>query len=435
MKNVLMALFACITATSIHSQGWVTGGTARIYAVNSNLEPAPINVGIGTKTPSAQLHTTGSVLFSGITNDNTFNRILVQNNSGSLFWRDASTLGAATGWALTGNAGTNPGTNFLGTTDNKRLVFKTNNAERMTILPTGQVGVGVATPKTLLHVAGTAGMMSFPYEAAAFEKSGDTKMSIYCSTPGPIISTMGGASVILGYSNATNSSGQYPGYEMQYGNKDATNFFLRFNAANRNAAGTVVSSVQNVMVMDHLGRVGINLGQTGLSPNLPTAKFHTKDAIRFENLPVGSGYALVVDASGNVFRAESTSARSMSGNSTQQTDINRKVEELEAEVRNLKMLLGQVLNKQGISMPDQKFIVYPNPSSSAISIKPSNENAIRESNKAIVRDVNGKTVAMLSTFNRTANIPLSAITNGTYFVTIYDTRDNPVQVEKVILSR
>ncbi len=59
-----MVLFACITVTSIYSQGWVTGGTARIYAVNNNLELAPINVGIGTKTPSAQLHTTGSVLYS-----------------------------------------------------------------------------------------------------------------------------------------------------------------------------------------------------------------------------------------------------------------------------------------------------------------------------------------------------------------------------------
>ncbi len=99
------------------------------------------------------------------------------------------------------------------------------------------------------------------------------------------------------------------------------------------------------------------------------------------------------------------------------------------------MLLGQVLTKQGVSMPDQKFIVYPNPSSSIIAIKPANENAVREANKAIVRDVNGKAVATLSTFNRTANIPLSGITNGTYFVTIYDQRDNPVQVEKIILSK
>jgi hypothetical protein len=34
-------------------------------------------------------------------------------------------------WQLTGNAGTNPVTNFLGTTDNRPLVIKVNNAERL----------------------------------------------------------------------------------------------------------------------------------------------------------------------------------------------------------------------------------------------------------------------------------------------------------------
>jgi len=41
-------------------------------------------------------------------------------------------------WSLTGNAGTVVGTNFLGTTDNVSLAFKTNNAERMRILNTGK---------------------------------------------------------------------------------------------------------------------------------------------------------------------------------------------------------------------------------------------------------------------------------------------------------
>lgn len=62
-----------------------------------------------------------------------------------------------TRWSLQGNAGTNPDTTFLGTTDNKRLVFKTNNVERMTILSDGFVGIGTsAKPHTeaLLGVEG-----------------------------------------------------------------------------------------------------------------------------------------------------------------------------------------------------------------------------------------------------------------------------------------
>jgi hypothetical protein len=38
-----------------------------------------------------------------------------------------------TDWHITGNAGTNAATNFVGTTDNKPLSFRTNNAIRMRI--------------------------------------------------------------------------------------------------------------------------------------------------------------------------------------------------------------------------------------------------------------------------------------------------------------
>jgi hypothetical protein len=38
---------------------------------------------------------------------------------------------SATGWALTGNSNTTPGTNFIGTTDANDFVFKTNSNERM----------------------------------------------------------------------------------------------------------------------------------------------------------------------------------------------------------------------------------------------------------------------------------------------------------------
>lgn len=55
------------------------------------------------------------------------------------------TVNPSTRWSLLGNQGTNPDSVFLGTTDNKRLVFKTNNAERMTILPDGFVGIGTST--------------------------------------------------------------------------------------------------------------------------------------------------------------------------------------------------------------------------------------------------------------------------------------------------
>lgn len=41
-------------------------------------------------------------------------------------------------WSLTGNSGTNPSNNFIGTTDNTSLVFKTNNLEKLRINPDGR---------------------------------------------------------------------------------------------------------------------------------------------------------------------------------------------------------------------------------------------------------------------------------------------------------
>ena len=48
---------------------------------------------------------------------------------------------------MTGNAGTTPATNFLGTTDSQALVFRTNNTERMRLDATGRLGIGT-TPAT-----------------------------------------------------------------------------------------------------------------------------------------------------------------------------------------------------------------------------------------------------------------------------------------------
>ncbi len=58
-------------------------------------------------------------------------------------------------WSLTGNAGTNSGTNFLGTTDNVSIRFKTNNIERMVIDSNGRVGIGTTNPLNALSVIAT----------------------------------------------------------------------------------------------------------------------------------------------------------------------------------------------------------------------------------------------------------------------------------------
>ncbi len=52
------------------------------------------------------------------------------NPPGFYYWDNTSTswkaVGGTTGWSLTGNAGTSTATNFMGTTDNKDVIFKRN---------------------------------------------------------------------------------------------------------------------------------------------------------------------------------------------------------------------------------------------------------------------------------------------------------------------
>jgi len=54
--------------------------------------------------------------------------------------------GALNAWSLTGNAGTNPATNFIGTTDAQDWVVRTNNIERGRIMSNGNVGIGTDNP-------------------------------------------------------------------------------------------------------------------------------------------------------------------------------------------------------------------------------------------------------------------------------------------------
>lgn len=56
-------------------------------------------------------------------------------------------------WRITGNAGTTPATQFVGTTDNQSLAFRANNAEGMRLTPGGALGIGTTAPTDRLQIA------------------------------------------------------------------------------------------------------------------------------------------------------------------------------------------------------------------------------------------------------------------------------------------
>lgn len=77
-----------------------------------------------------------------------FNTSIDMGSNGVLSVTDPqSTLNSSqSAWLMTGNSGTNPSTNFIGTTDNQALNIATNGAEKMRVLANGDVWVDGTKP-------------------------------------------------------------------------------------------------------------------------------------------------------------------------------------------------------------------------------------------------------------------------------------------------
>lgn len=116
------------------------------------------NVGIGT---------TASNTYTFPPSRGTNGQIMQTDGAGNLSWTNPLSLG--TGWSLFGNSaiitpanpaiyGTSPigGTeNYIGTTNAQAFVVGTNNIERMRVLSSGNVGIGLATAPAKLSVFGS----------------------------------------------------------------------------------------------------------------------------------------------------------------------------------------------------------------------------------------------------------------------------------------
>jgi hypothetical protein len=124
------------------------------------------NIGIATNFPQQTLHVEGTARVTGSAGTST--TIMGRDASGnvgnvtlganlSLTGGVLSASSGSPGWGLTGNAGTNPATNYIGTTDAQPLILRTSAAERMRITNTGNVGINDATPRAPLSFASEQG--------------------------------------------------------------------------------------------------------------------------------------------------------------------------------------------------------------------------------------------------------------------------------------
>ncbi|MDW8272571.1 MAG: hypothetical protein RML15_09215, partial [Bacteroidota bacterium] len=164
MKRV--ALFLVITAVEVHAQGVGAdslrlrsnaGGQAWLLLPQTTTAQYRLLLPSTLGTANHQLMWinggTGqiSLLPPGLDGQ------VLQYGAGGLSWVSVPTLISGTAWLLTGNSGTNPTTNFLGTTDSQPLVIRTNNTERLRITTDGRVGIGTTTPTQTLHLLAPSG--------------------------------------------------------------------------------------------------------------------------------------------------------------------------------------------------------------------------------------------------------------------------------------
>lgn len=75
-------------------------------------------------------------------------QIMQTDGAGNVTWQNPGTALNSVSWLTTGNSGLVSGTNFLGTTDNISVAFRTSNLERMRLLNDGRFVINAVTPVT-----------------------------------------------------------------------------------------------------------------------------------------------------------------------------------------------------------------------------------------------------------------------------------------------
>ncbi|MEO6719864.1 MAG: hypothetical protein ABIN67_05835 [Ferruginibacter sp.] len=277
------------------------------------------NIGIGTTTPLAQLHTTGTVLLTGVTNNDSYNKVLVQDNIGLLFWRNASTIGDQNSWLLTGNTGTTPTNSYLGTTDNSRLVIKTNSAERMTVLGNGNVGIGIIDPIAKLEINNSISDTHLKLSGA------NPSLQLYADHNSESVARIGFATTNAAFVPTSKIGDFIIGTITRTPAGVAGDLIL---GAGKNAAQN--NGYEAMRITQTFGK-----GRIGIGTTTPTAQFHTTDTVRHENIKQGVGNYLVIDAQGYIWRS-SLAPASKTANRTDSPNYSEEFLLLKTEIDKLK---------------------------------------------------------------------------------------------------
>jgi len=250
MKRIILILVALVFFTYAFSQNNVGIGTTTPNT-SAVLDVAATDMGLLVPRVALTQTTSASPVTAPATSLLVYNTATINDVTPGYYYWDGSKwsqLGAGVqsdDWALLGNAGTNSSANFLGTTDAQDLVIRTNNTEKIRVLSTGNVGIGIASPIESLDVSGNIRATGTVYwgsdgvrtetrnDAGAFG-AGIRSGFFQTSSPSPAANWPTGASgwwhlLDIRHTNITNN------YAMQFAG-DFNDQKLYFRKTNGNAA-------------------------------------------------------------------------------------------------------------------------------------------------------------------------------------------------------
>ncbi len=332
-----------------------------------------------------------------------------------------------------GNSGTNPNINFLGTIDNNRLVFRTRNSERATILSNepfaGYFGLNTPAPVTLFNM--NDGMLRIDGGRIRKNTASNENFSLFEPT------AFNGLNSGLQLQNGSDFFGIYIEQLDQYsidqndfviysgdnfGNNNTEN--IKFCRALWNGS---VHTLYEYARIDSRGNFGLNTLQ-------PTARLHincsndnlnmreignsiehSNSNIRFENIPSGTGYTLVVDSDGYVY-ADKTGSSPQAGIIEDKNELNnlkQELQELKDQIKDLQNVIKELSLNNPYSLQNA-----PNPFEMTTNITyliPSNGNVKLE----LFDELGSKIKVLEDEFKvsgkYTYNLNGSELSNGSYF--------------------
>ncbi|MBL7766830.1 MAG: tail fiber domain-containing protein [Chitinophagaceae bacterium] len=206
------------------------------------------NVGIGTTTPSSRLDVNGQIRIQGGAPGD--GKVLMSNASGVGSWTTL-TADDANAWGKTGNAGTDPANNYIGTSDNESLKMKVNNTQVGFFKTDGNIYMGLNSGVSAISASRNVGI---------------GVATLYTNSTGDYQVAIGDSAL---FKNTFGTQNIGIGYKAMYGNTAGTyNTAMGYKALSENTIGVGNTAVGYQAILNNTnGDYNVGLGYKSLEQN------------------------------------------------------------------------------------------------------------------------------------------------------------------------